>query len=274
MRSIQDRDQITSMVPEHRHHRVHVAPDIAFGAPSLFAPSPNPGGPVVLFCPTNFMSVQYKDVVHLIQRKLWQHPEARLVYLALDGLSSPSVYPSPFVTEEVKRFKSYFPDAVIYTGRHLSPAFRRALGLGTPPSDSVVQTLDVCVDLFRRAVCVITGRYHGLVLAKAFGVPFEIGSANLAKLVNEVSSPLRIQEWDKSYRLLRRDIATHFNIPESRKAALIRDPDLWTEDERNTVITDIVTQAPEWVSTVPYVQGYSNHTLWQRKRDLLLDGGR
>ena len=271
-RSLTDRDTILSFLPTTRHHRVRLLPDLAYGAPLLY-PSLFPvtsGGRYLLYIPTNFMCTKYPDVVHLLQQKLWEHPSSRLVFLAMDGLRKAGEYPAPFITEELARFRTLFPDALVYTGRYMSGAFKDLVG-GRVPSDSIIQSLGTVVDLFRRAVHVVTGRYHGLILAKAFQVPYDIGTANLSKLVDEARSVMDPNQWKDSYTLLKEDIGTSCMLPAVHKGLLDMEPNGWPEDQRNRTIVDIVTQPlPEsWESTVPFIQGLTNRQLMEKRLYIL-----
>ena len=274
-RSITDRDTIMSIISPTRRHRLHLLPDLAYGAPQLFPPLVDRDvSSFLLYCPTNFCCTKFPDVIHLLQKRLWEHPGSRLVFLAMDGLAKADEYPAPFIKEELGRFRPLFPDALVYQGRHFSGPFRQLMNVNAPvPSDSIIQSLGTVVDLFRRAVHVVTGRYHGLVLAKAFGKPYDIGSANLCKLVDESTSPLLIDEWNKHYILLKDDISTTCILPTLEKdmQQLKSDPELWGEDERNKTIVDIVTQPLDesWESTIPFIQGLSNRQLMERRLQIL-----
>ncbi len=300
-RSVRDRDIIRSMMPTSRHFRIHLLPDIGYGVfqayPQFGASSEPPisnshsggrssgarkSGPRretdsnsnalgdIIFCPTNFMSVRFPDVVDLLQRKVWEHPGSRLVFLPLDGLQAAGDYPAPFVQEETERFRALFPDAIIYQGRFFSGAFLNLLQV-PQPSDSVTQTMEECLALFKKAACIITGRYHALIMAKRFGRPFEIGTANLPKLIDEADASLDINLWTRHYDLLKADIVAHYYVPYYERGILSHDPENWSESERNTTIVDVVTQSPNQVLSVPFVQTYSNVQLWNRKRNLLTD---
>lgn len=266
VRSVEDAEAVKSLISRERHHRVKVAPDVVYKIAEL--------GPLqkryVVFVPTNFMSVQYQDVADLIRRRLWENPGSQLVFLPLNGQKEPKEYPEPFVKSEIARFRLLFPDAIIYTGRVINgplrdlwPASSGAAG----GSLSITMTLDDITNIFRRAAHVITGRFHGLVAAKAFGVPYDIGTANSAKLVQESESILDISTWKMHYTELR--VAIKETVVPERIA---KDPALWSEDERNTSIVDEVTQPKtgSWQSTIQYIQGLDNERLRERRIQALI----
>ena len=169
------------------------------------------------------------------------------------------------------RFRPLFPNALIYKGRYYSGEFRTLIG-ESAPSDSIIQSLETCISIFRRAACIVTGRYHGLVMAKTFDIPCEIGTANLPKLVDEKASVLSKDLWCKHYDLLKDDVMSYFLLSLSSKLdpLIEKDPGIWEEDERNRIITDIVTQSPLPFPqlSVDFVQGMSNEQLWLRKRSI------
>lgn len=268
VRSLTDLENAKSMVPAHRRHRIHALPDLAFGVDAVFpADITIDHRPYVVFCPTNFLSTKFPDVVDLLQQKLWETPGSRLVVLPLDGASH--VYPTPFIQEELHRVRTLFPDAEMHQGRYINGDFLKLLDRTVPP-ESELQTLGFCVGLLRGASCIVTGRYHGVVMAKALGVPYEIGTASLQKLKDEDSSPLDISLWNENYKLLYEDIESTIGIPPLQRSAIDADPDTWDEDVRNTLIVDIVTQSPAPYRSIPFIQNLSNHQIGQRRRSLLL----
>lgn len=66
------------------------------------------------------------------------------------------------------------------------------------------------------------------------------------------------------YKFLAQDIAL-LDTP-------IKAPNLWTDDDRNTIITDISTQTPlsQLIPSVTLLQQYTNDMLYRMKRDLAL----
>lgn len=273
VRSIGDRDVVLAMLPRERHFRVRVCADLCFGAPSvlgLTADDISDERKIILYIPTNFLSVKYQDVAQAIQQAVFDNPDAQLVFLPMDGLRSAHEYPAAFVRDELHRFKKLFPQAKCYTGRFFSGPFLELLGAHCP-SDAASNTVESIVGLFRRAVFVLSGRYHGLVLAKAFGVKHFTGSANLVKLVSERDSPIDLATWRKHIDAIADEaevVSVLKKTKRQKQHELLSDPDRWSEDERNTCICDVVTQAPadEWSSTIPYTQGCNNEQLWRKRR--------
>jgi hypothetical protein len=255
VRSFEDAAILRSLMTPARHHRLRVAADVVY---KMREYHPNGGSrKFVVFCPTNFMSTRFPDVVDLIRKRCWENPGARLVFLPLDGQMDANVYPAPFVTEELARFRRSFPDAIVYTGR----LGRHAREAGIWGSMSIALTLDDIMNIFKDAAHIITGRYHGLVAARALGIPFDIGTANVHKLVREAESAVDPITWRRHYDELRRVI-------DGKPIYNDKDPSQWTEDERNTALVDELTQPsdPEaWVATIGYLQGMTNKALRQRR---------
>lgn len=276
VRSVLDHDLALTMVPLERHFRVKLLPDLAFGAAEVFEvaekkPSILPDKYVV-FSPTVFNSVQMPDVAILIRRKLWENPGAKLLMLPMEGVDNADTYPTDFVKAETQRIKRMFPDALFYRGRYLTGEFLELSGKNIP-SDATSQSIGACIDIFRHASAVVTGRYHGLVLAKLFGIDVDTGSSDIVKIAEELSSPLCMEKWADHYRLLKSDIVAETCVPEENRVAIDKNPDDWDEDMRNTTIVDIVTQTPppSWSHTVSFVQSFSNMQLWSRRKETLTE---
>lgn len=264
VRSIQDADILREIMEPVRHHRLRIAPDAVF---KISAP-PAAVKRYVVFVPTNFMSVIFTDVADLIRRRLWENPGSQLVFLPLGGQSDPEVYPTPFVREELARFTKIFPDAIVYTGRTVNGPILETLATSVNVgSMGIATSLDDIIDIFKAAAHVITGRYHGLVAAKAFNVPFDIGTANSPKLVRESESVVDYTKWQRHYTELKEAIRETV-IP----ARIAKDPATWSDDDRNTAIVDEVTQPKPkaWQSTIPYVQGLDNERLREKRIEAII----
>lgn len=273
VRSMGDRDMARSLMEPTRHHRIRLYPDLVYGAVDLF-----PTGTVsstlpssfVLFCPTGSVSVSCPDIADLLQKRLWEHRGRKLVALFMGGVDDPDIWPTTFVVEECARIQRLFPDAILYKGRYLSGPFLD-LTRRSPPSDAGVQSLGLCVEMFRRASAIITGRFHGVILAKCCHRPVETGTSNLTKILEEIHSELQTSAWEGHLVQLRQDIVLRVCVPPTEARMLDEDGETWSDNVRNTCIVDVVTQTPppEWTQTVPYIQGLVNHQLWDRKHRLL-----
>jgi glycosyltransferase involved in cell wall biosynthesis len=277
IRSLSDRDVAMSLVIPERRFRVRVLPDLAYGAATIF-----PRGQVslclpetyVVFCPTTYLSVAIPDVAMLLQRKLWEHPGSVLVVLPLEGVDNTTVYPTKFVVAESERIRRMFPGALFYRGRFLSGEFLELADVAVP-SDSLNQSLAVCVEIIRRASCVVTGRYHGLVMAKLFHRDVDTGNSQIVKITEELESPLEIESWEDHYEALRADILASVFIPLDSAQVIRQNPDEWDDNTRNTIITDVVTQSRNiWSPSIPFIQALSNKQLWRRKQAMLTDAFR
>lgn len=265
VRSLADRDAVLSVIPTTRHPRVRVLPDLVFGIPS---PSLTPRilGPYIVFCPTTYCSVQTPDIAVLLQKKLWEHPGSRLVYLPLDGIGNVDIYPGKFVIQERERLKVLFSDVILFPGRFISGPFLDLIGV-SPPSNSIDQTTETYVNILKHARCIVTGRYHGLVLGKRFCVPVETGHSSIMKITEELDSPLdHHAAWPQHYEWVKREIRCSLVSREE-----VSDPVSWDEDTRNTAIVDDLTQTPPpaWSETTEYVQALNNIQLWTRRKSVL-----
>jgi glycosyltransferase involved in cell wall biosynthesis len=252
VRSMADRDLVLDLIPRSRRHLVRIYPDLVYGCGTVYPPratSAVPAGPYVVFCPTTTISVAKRDVAVLVRQQLDRAGATTLVFLALGGIDDPTVYPSPFVLAELERVREMFTDMtlIVYTGRR--------------PNTTQPQTLARCVDLVRSAAVVVTGRYHGVVLATAFGIPCVTGITSLVKIVEERNSILDRTTWMGHITDLCHHI--HASVCAGQSSNLE-----WDEDQRNTGIVDLATQDTT-TDTVEYLQGLTTRDIWTRRRAML-----
>jgi glycosyltransferase involved in cell wall biosynthesis len=256
VRSIADRDLALDLIPRHRRHVVRVYPDLVFGCATVYQPGPTlmiPDAPYVILCPTTTVSTAKRDIAVLVRHSLMESRATTLVILPMEGVQRPDVYPNVFVTEEIARVRELFPDVtlVVYTGRQLESS-----------GQTQVQTIARCIDLFRHAAGVVTGRYHGVVLARSFQVPVHTGATSLVKIVEEMDTVLDQRQWRRHLD----DLCDHVHAAVC--ARVVENPLEWDDDRRNTCIVDLVTQG-NTTATVEYTQALSNRDIWRRRRSML-----
>jgi hypothetical protein len=269
VRSLYDRDMTRRLVTPDRHDRIHLYADLAYGAPELYPSNtvfPILPASYVVYVPTGAVTLALQDIADKLTRLVWSSPGTRVVVLPMGGCDGTS-----FVSEEMKRVTRLFPDAIVFRGRGLGGEFVEQLHPSSMTTLNDEQSLALCVEVFRRARAVITGRFHGVVLARCFHVPVDTGTSNLTKILQEMSTPLSTSSWRGHVDALRADVLSCVCVPPSESAMIVRDPSVWDDDMRNTCIVDIATQTPppSWTQTVPYIQGMTNQVLWQHKRALL-----
>jgi hypothetical protein len=266
-RSLVDRRAIYSMIPAYRQWRVQAVADISYGVNEAFPPRNQVFTEYVVFNPSPLISMSVADVRQLVKQRLWENPGSTLVFLPTDPLIS-ATYPSTFVASEIALVQQYFPNAIIHQGRYFSGGFLKLKGY-VDASSVPIENIDNYVNIFRHAKHIITGRFYGVVMARLFNVPYDIGTTSLTRVTGEMDTPLLQTSWRISYDTVGKDIDTLWYVPDSEIGYLAKDPDTWSEEDRNTAITDVATQSYDMPS-VTFVQGFSNEQLWRQRRDILL----
>jgi exopolysaccharide biosynthesis predicted pyruvyltransferase EpsI len=253
VRSYADREAVKQMMPMGRHHRIHVASDVAYGLPTYFN-IPDTRKRFVVYIPTNFLCLNFPDVAMYIQEQLMKYPGSRLVMIAMDGMGGNKVYPNKFIQEEIKKVQTLFPNTIILPGRYYWGATRAYVEklLPSQPQEYADQTPLKVLSILRKAHVIITGRYHGVVMGRALNVPIYVGTCSLHKIQQEIREDLNPATWKTHYEYLFNVIDRCFQL------GFRQDPTTWNEDQRNTVITDIVTNSK---ISAAFVQNMTNEQL-------------
>ena len=256
VRSHSDKERVLSMISKKRHHRVGVFADACYG----LEVSTTTKKDLIVFIPTNFFSLVHPDILLFLQNQRIKFPHSKIVMIEMGGTGT-EIYPNAFITEETKRLKSFFPDAVVFSGRQFWGSMRKLFELNHKCTEADDQTPEKVISLLQRANVIATGRYHGLVLARLLNIPFYIGSSSLHKVVQELRDNLDPTTWKGHYKLLKTAIDSH------QRFGKLPDPYSWDENLRNTCITDIVTNS---TMSVPFVQNYTNEQLWEKRQEIFL----
>jgi glycosyltransferase involved in cell wall biosynthesis len=233
VRSIHDYGLLYEILQPKRRYRLKVASDICHIVPELF-PVVNHHKDLILYIPTNFLSIRYVDVRNYIQNLLKEDSRLQLMLLPFDGIVDE--YPTKTIKEEVSLLKKYFPPTIIHLGR--------------APFPNEKMSLDEVYSYLSRARHIVTGRFHGLIFGRVFGAKVYVGTSNTNKIIAELQSPLtRESAWDHQKYLNR-----FFQYPH------LDDPSEWSEDYRNMMIVQI---SQKYNQSIPFTQSLTNQQLFE-----------
>ncbi len=107
-------------------------------------------------------------------------------------------------------------------------------------------------EIVYRSHYVISGRYHGYLLAKAFGVPFDTYIFNYKRIVDQES------RFDHSQAYTQIKFLQHFL---KKNRALLLPPVSWTDAQRNHFINQGQSENPTF--SLSYLQSMDNLSLYR-----------
>jgi hypothetical protein len=199
--------------------------------------------------------VEIEDVRNLINEKLQEYPEAELVIMNWGGIEKPGAAKD---FREWNLFaikaKRYFPQATVYMGDSLSTELMELIcpvgsKLKVRKSDL---TPEKAVEIVAQSHFVITGRYHGVVLARAMGIPYHAAIYSF-KCNAEKTSGL-----DPRGAMDTIDSLKHYI---TNDMGGLQSPLEWDGDQRNCMI-DRVHQIHRNMS-VRYIQAMDNVSIYK-----------
>lgn len=251
VRSLQDSQLLSSVLGSSVSHKLKVAPDLGYSYPALIPAQPTSAKNYVTLIQTGSASVKSEYVRGLIDAALKKNPSLSLVVMNWGGSEDPGK------SEDFQEFglferdvKHYYPEAKVYMGNSISPELKklRYSNVGTRQSDL---TPEAAINIVAQSQLLITGRYHGLILAKALGIPYKTPISTY-KILSENESCLDISKANTQLEKVESYIL--------RNGGAVNSPQSWSEDDRNSAI---VKYAQEFGLPVPHVQSMSNKQLWE-----------
>jgi exopolysaccharide biosynthesis predicted pyruvyltransferase EpsI len=256
VRSQEDYSLIRAVLGDEVQHKLHSASDISYLFPTVIKETDIYHKPVIkkyiTLIQTGTINVNMSYVRNKIKKKLREFPTSQLVVMNWGGSENPT---SSKDFEEFDLFaietKKIFPHAIVYMGDSISMALKELCysHIKTRKSDLTPFT---AARFIEQSHCVISGRYHGKILACAYGVPFELGMFSY-KINSERESRLPTVSSMESIKIIKSFI--------ENDSASILCPDLWTDDDRNTFICKINKNYPEL--TIPFIQAMDNILLYK-----------
>ncbi len=192
-------------------------------------------------------------VQKMIREKLTAHPGSELVIMNMGGIENPS---------KAKDFKEWdlfdidarriFPEAKIYMGDSLSPEMKAITRSSIPLRESDL-TPSQAAEIIARSHYILSGRYHGKIFAKAFGISYDEAISTF-KCVAEEESCLDPKRAIDSIQYIKDFLESNRNVEGI--------PSEWSEDQRNSAIVTVNQLYPDM--DIPFIQGMDNGTLYRR----------
>ena len=234
VRSINDYAMIFNLLEEKRRHRLFVLPDVTYSMRELIGPAPVQKEEMLLYIPTNFLSIRLEEVRDYIDGTGCK----KIVLLPFDGVTKE--YPSREVKREIELLSKWYPRAIVFKGRRNELLDR----------DGESMSLERVYSLLNRAKYVVTGRLHGLILGKVFDCEVYTGCSNTNKIVSEMKDSLNISKVNEYPRLIERFLSLPHDV----------DPSEWSENHRNNRITRVSRKKG---LSIKYVQSFTNEQLFE-----------
>ncbi|MBX9977797.1 MAG: polysaccharide pyruvyl transferase family protein [Alphaproteobacteria bacterium] len=251
-RSLQDYTLLSQVLGESVRDRIYLKPDLGYIYPSLIQQDRSKRKKYITLIQTGSASVEMDRVRDIIHQKLHEFPSSKLVVMNWGGLEKPGMQ-KDFKEWDLfaTKTREYFPNAIVYMGDTLSDKLKQVRYAKTPirSSDLTPQT---ATDIVARSHHVVTGRYHGQIIAKALGIPFTVPiftyKCNAEKQLDlNPTTAIDTIDYLKSYI-----DNTSVSIPY---------PSLWNDEQRNNMIVITHVKYPHF--SIKYIQAMDNNTLYQ-----------
>lgn len=250
-RSIKDYQILKEVLGKGFQGSMIPSPDLGYLYPRVLSLAPVEKKYVTLI-QTGSANVNQEYIRGLIAQKLNEFDTAKLVVMNMGGVEHPGK-PKDFREYDLFAVDTprYFPDAKIYMGDSLSRELveLRHSGVSLRQSDLTPQK---AARIIAKSHFVISGRYHGLVLADAFGVPRKSGIFTFKCNAEEEWSGISPHTVEQKLKWLQYFI--------ENDSASIPSPASWNEDKRNYFIVIASEKYPEM--TIPYIQAMDNQSIY------------
>jgi hypothetical protein len=250
-RSIEDYFLLRSVLGEEVSHKLNITPDIGYLYADIMKDRLPQDKKYITLIQTGSANVNMPCVKNKLRQKLTEYPGAELVVMNWGGVEEPL---------NGKDFKEWdlfhidtrrvFPEAKIFIGDSLSPALKTFRYAENTIRESDLNP-EVAIGIVAQSHYVISGRYHGIIMAKALGIPHD-QSIFTYKCIAEEDSRLDIKTAMDC-------ILTIKGVLESREHLATDSPHKWDEHARNTHIVELNGKHPEM--SIPFIQSMPNHII-------------
>ena len=253
IRSSTDHRLLLSVLGEDINYKLFAAPDLAYLYP-LVLRDVIPAAPekkYVSLIQTGSANVKMPYVRDRINAALAEHPGSELVIMNWGGVEKPG---------SVKDFSEWdlftvdsrreFPNATIYMGDSLSEELKEFRY-----SNSAIRAADItpldAAHIVASSHYVMTGRYHGEILAKAFSVPFD------PAIFSHKTRAERKSLFDVNRAIDQIDYLKAFI---ENDGASVMTPDQWSDNQRNSFIVELSKRYADL--GIPFLQAMPNVDLY------------
>lgn len=251
-RSTTDVFLLRSVLGEDVRDKMHVFPDLGYLYPSICGiSSASSHKKYVTLIQTGTANVNRPEVRRMIDTKLKEHHGSQLLVMNWGGVANPSQEKDfPEWDLFASAVHTYYPHAKVRMGNSISGKLKdfRYRQKSLRASDL---TPEKAVKKMSKSHFVITGRYHGVILARALGIPFS-APAWSHKINAEI-------DYLPDPALASKGVLALKNFIENN-GVCVPLPVTWNDTTRNMYIDLIAKENPGW--SVSFVQAMDNGSLY------------
>ena len=260
VRSINDYAVCKNLMNKHKSMRIRYFPDLVYSI-SLYneLKMDLPRDKIVVIF-TNWIDVSHITIRNTIAKYNIMNPKHEVVFMNWGGCSMDNAA----FDNNLKAIRKFFPTCKVYKGKYADPVWLATL---TGPFKECVETRprDFTITdawaIMQRASIVLTGRYHGMIMAKAAHVPIiDTLDYNNYKFVADVLSGHQ----DMDPHAIAQLAQTQLKLAETwcvracdkhLNGLLLNTPETWSENDRNN---RIVKLSEVTAMELTIIQNYSN----------------
>jgi|GEM_PF-1145337 len=235
-RSQTDEILLRKVLGEEIAHKIFYKPDLGYLSP-MFANSAAEKKYVSLI-QTGSVNVNNPATRTEIDEQLAKHPDSKLVVMNWGGLEEP-LNPKDFSEWDLFQVdvKKLYPDAQVYMGGTLDPRLKDLRYPKVDVRDADLTVLDA-IRMVNESHHVISGRYHGNIVAKALGVSYNPSAINTYKVQAERLSNITLASAADQIRMVKSFMLKGIkSIPA---------PGEWSPESRNTYIEMLKQRQPSY----------------------------
>jgi hypothetical protein len=248
VRSITDYSLLFSIL--ENNYKLYTYPDLGYLINNFIDITSISKKYITLF-QTGSANVKLKHIKDLIDSKLNEYKNSKLIIINLGGKNNPAIENDFDEYELFNEAKTIYPDAEIYFGDSISKELKDIYYKNKEIKSSDIN-LNKVIEIIASSYYVITGRYHGLIFSKALNIEVypavfnykinaEINKSNLG-----LTNPL--EQIELIIKLI-------------NNKQFIKNPNKWTDDDRNTYIVKLNDKIKLEIS---FIQSMDNITIYKK----------
>ena len=238
--------------------KIRTFPDLGYLYPQILSISSVPSHKkYITLIQTGTANINRTEIRHMIDVKLKEHHGSKLLVMNWGGPTEPLAFKDfPEWDLFASAVHTYYPEAKVYMGNSISEKLKgfRYLCKPTRVSDLTPQK---ALEKMSKSYFVITGRYHGVVLARALGTP--MSAPVWSHKINAE------QEYRPDLRVAENGVLALKNFIDNNGVGVPL-PVTWSDTTRNMYIDLIAKENTQW--SVSFIQAMDNGSLY----DLITHG--
>ncbi|MEB3701588.1 Glycosyltransferase family protein [Candidatus Bealeia paramacronuclearis] len=255
VRSPKDLQLISSVLGDPVSHKLFLSPDLGYLYPGIVELPKIKKKEYVTLIQTGSASVENEHVRLLINQKLKEHSNSQLVVMNWGGPED------PLEKKDFKEFdlfsettKKFYPNALVFMGNSIDPKLKEKRYKNATIRKSDV-TPEQAIEILEKSHFVITGRYHGMIFAKALGIPYN-APISTHKILAEKESSLDITKTNIQLNKIKNFIILN--------SSSIDDPSLWVKEKNDDLRNTYIVKTHETYGIpISHLQGMSNKLIWK-----------